>query len=532
MPEAVDLDMLRARAQGALTRLAGVTGADDLTEAKALVESLRNVREYEWMGRLAEAVSRQDPDDARNRRLYAQFLIDTGRATVALDVLRVLSRRLPATHAERAEVTGLLGRAHKQIFFDAGDKTTASAREALKQAVAAYRGPFEENASNTWHGINLLALLTRARRLGVRVAGSLDPRDVARRLLTTLDATPIADRDDWFWPTRAEASLGLGDWDGVEASLRMYVADEQARAFQVASTLRQFTEIWDLERTDARGRDLVNMLRARLAGLPGGSLDLSVEQLQQVRAAASPSSEQLEAVLGTEGTRTYQWWKTGLDRAVAVAAIRARLGGRIGTGFLVRGADLGLATGDELLVVTNSHVVNALGAAPGIRPDDAEVAFEAVDGAAIYPVDRIVWTSPVDRHDATILRLGRPPADIAPMPIARALPVLDEGPRVYVIGHPGGRELAFSFQDNELIDHEGPPAGRPPTPGVCRVHYRAPTEGGSSGSPVFNAGLWQVVALHHKGGRIGMPCLNGKPGTYGANEGISILSIAEAIRQT
>jgi hypothetical protein len=101
---------------------------------------------------------------------------------------------------------------------------------------------------------------------------------------------------------------------------------------------------------------------------------------------------------------------------------------------------------------------------------------------------------------------------------------------VYVIGHPGGRDLAFSFQDNELIDHEGPPAGKPPVPNVCRLHYRAPTEGGSSGSPVFNAGLWQVVALHHSGGRIGMRCLNGKTGTYAANEGISILSIAEAIR--
>ena len=118
------------------------------------------------------------------------------------------------------------------------------------------------------------------------------------------------------------------------------------------------------------------------------------------------------------------------------------------------------------------------------------------------------------------------------MPIARALPLLDEGPRVYVIGHPGGRELAFSFQDNELIDHEGPPAGKPPIAGVCRVHYRAPTEGGSSGSPVFNAGLWEVVALHHNGGKIGMPRLNGKAGTYAANEGIAIGSIRPAVAES
>jgi hypothetical protein len=89
--------------------------------------------------------------------------------------------------------------------------------------------------------------------------------------------------------------------------------------------------------------------------------------------------------------------------------------------------------------------------------------------------------------------------------MAKSLPALEQTARVYIIGHPGGRDLAFSFQDNELLDHEGPSAGKPQIPGVCRVHYRAPTEGGSSGSPVFNARLWEVIALHHNGGKIGMP---------------------------
>ena len=71
---------------------------EDLAEAKGLVEELRNAREYETMGQLAEAVSRHDPEDPRNRRLYAQYLIDTGHATVAVDVLRPLARRLPNDH--------------------------------------------------------------------------------------------------------------------------------------------------------------------------------------------------------------------------------------------------------------------------------------------------------------------------------------------------------------------------------------------------------------------------------------------------
>jgi hypothetical protein len=76
---------------------------------------------------------------------------------------------------------------------------------------------------------------------------------------------------------------------------------------------------------------------------------------------------------------------------------------------------------------------------------------------------------------------------------------------------------------------EGPPGGKRQTPGVSRVHYRAPTEGGSSGSRVFNADLWQVIALHHKGGKSGLQKLNDKPGTYAANEGISIQSIRDAV---
>ena len=46
---------------------------------------------------------------------------------------------------------------------------------------------------------------------------------------------------------------------------------------------------------------------------------------------------------------------------------------------------------------------------------------------------------------------------------------------------------------------------------------------------MFNSRLWQVIALHHKGGKLGMPRLNGKTGTYAANEGIAIENIKQAI---
>ena len=182
--------------------------------------------------------------------------------------------------------------------------------------------------------------------------------------MSTLDAIPPAERDEWFLPT-GRSFAGAGRLERRRIGCTRYVADEHARAFQVASTLRQFTEIWDLEREDERGRDLVNILRARLAQLPGGALDLTPAQVQRVRGTPPPSNEQLQAVLGTEGTRTYQWWKTGLDRAVGVAAVRARLGGRIGT---LPGARRrpGAARRRRLLVLTNAHVINA-----SSRPGDS-----------------------------------------------------------------------------------------------------------------------------------------------------------------
>ena len=530
MSNGKSLDELREYTTESIKKLGGLYEDADLTKAKQLVEELRNARDYGTMGRLAEAVSRLDPKDAKNRRLYAQYLIETGKATAAVDLLKPLARRLSKKHPEFAEATGLLGRANKQIFFDAGDKSSASAREALKQAISAYRGPYEEDSTkNTWHGVNLLALLTRARRLGLRLSPDLKPREIAEKLVKDLDRTPLGDRNEWFLPTVAEASLGLEDWGAVERNLRAYVADSNAKSFLVASTLRQFTEVWDLEAVDERGRQIVDILRARLAEMTDGELEVETGDLRRLRKQSPPDKSQLEAILGDQGPQTYRWWRTGLDRAVAVAAIYQKLGTRIGTGFLVRAGDFGLNPEDELLVLTNFHVVNEHGAVPGIPPTEGEIAFEAVNSNRRYLIEEIVWSSPVDQHDATFLRLKTPITDITPLPIAASLPVLQDTTLVYIIGHPGGRDLAFSFQDNKLLDHEGPDEGRPQIPGVCRVHYHAPTEGGSSGSPVFNSRLWQVIALHHKGGQMGMPKLNGKQGTYAANEGISIQSVKESI---
>jgi hypothetical protein len=523
------LDELRNRARSAVSALQSRHEAEQLSAARSLLQELRNASEYEGLSLVAEALSRIDPLDPTTRRFYAQSLIETGKATVAVDVLRVLAARLPQEHPEAIEAAGLLGRAYKQIFLDARDSDASAARGALQLAIAAYRKPYQENPKNTWHGTNLLALVANAARLGLAIPKELDPVQLAQQLHETLQAVPAEQRDEWHLPTLAEVSLGLGDWAAVESTLRTYAGVDSVPAFQLKSTLRQFTKIWQLDQQDLRGREVVNILRARLMQLKNGELDLAPGELQSVVQSSEPDRSQLEAVLGGSGAKTYKWWKLGLQRAVSVAAIRHVISGRVGTGFAVRAQDLGLTPGDELLVLTNFHVVNERVGAPGIRPADAEVVFEAADANRVYTVAKLLWSSPVEQCDASVLRLAQPIVGIEPMPIAPALPTIDATARVYVVGHPGGRDLAFSFQDNELLDHEGPPLGQLQIPGVCRVHYRAPTEGGSSGSPVFNGDSWQVIALHHKGGKLGMPRLNGREGTYAANEGIALASIRARI---
>jgi hypothetical protein len=538
MADTPDDDPLKALLQrhaAALRRLRRQCTAAELQGFKPMVLELRNARQYPELLQLAEAIHRRDPDDPVVRRLHAQALIETGQATVAIDVLQALGARLEKGHSEWAEVHGLLGRAWKQIFFDSLDKGSPAARRALTSAIAAYRVPHEANPANTWHGVNLLALAHRAQRDGLALSPEIDVQDLARRLLATLAQTPSEDRDEWYLPTVAEVSLGTDDWDEVERNLRLYLEPANTPAFLIASTLRQFRDIWEVDRIDERGSGIVQLLSARLLKAPDSQLTVDVATLRQQ--APAPPAGQPEAVLGLQGPVSMQWWNAGQDRAVSVGAVRRRIGervgDRIGTCFLVRAGDFGQEPADELMALTNYHVINDEGLPRSLRPADAVVVFEASKNPLPHRVT-LVWHSGLDRHDASLLRLDPAPSGLQPLPLAPRLP---DWPcskpggapsRVYIIGHPLGGELAISFQDNKLLGHEGPPSGKPAVPGVCRVHYEAPTHPGSSGSPVFDEDGWQVIALHHLGGKMGMTPLNGETGSYGANEGISIDSIRKA----
>ena len=538
--------VLRLQAELLQQALAGRATKAQRKQAAALLAPLRNVRDWASLGRLAEALLRVDPEQHGARRLYAQALIDCGLLVPAVALLRPMAKGLPEVHKEYGEAWGLIGRAHKQRFADLAHAPVKPRKQALADAIKAYQVPYRADpGGNTWHGVNLLALVARARREGWDDVGS---RWNIEKLATRLTAALKKQRgDEWTPGTLAEVALAhaltTGNLDIVEEALSKYLTADGTKAFHVASTLRQFVEIWQLEQITPqsaghalrsaaevqKARNLVHILRARLLSLPKGSLDLPPNSLVGVQ----PSEGDLQAVLGKEGARTFNWYRAGVVAAESVAAVRQRLGKRFGTGFLVRAGDLGLKRqADELLLLTNFHVVNPEGARDALRPEDAEAVFEAKEGAKAYAVKEVVWCSPVDEHDACLLRLAELPPGAKPLAVSLDLPAptpLDASkvPRVFVIGHPDGGELSVSMDDNELIDHEGPSLGNPPNKSVWRVHYSAPTRPGSSGSPVFEDKSWKVIALHHAGSP-NMPQLNRRTGRYKANEGLAIGPLARA----
>jgi V8-like Glu-specific endopeptidase len=119
--------------------------------------------------------------------------------------------------------------------------------------------------------------------------------------------------------------------------------------------------------------------------------------------------------------------------------------------------------------------------------------------------------------DVTIVTLRNLKKGYPALALAATLPLVDGKTRAFVVGHPRGAGLQISLHDSVLLD-------------VCDdkrlIHYRTPTDPGSSGSPVFNS-EFNVIALHHAGSH-DAPRLHGA-GSYEANEGIALGAIRKKL---
>jgi hypothetical protein len=496
-------------------------------DAVAALQALRSKRFFDLLQKTADALIQAGQTAPRVRRLYAQALLDQSSLTAALAELKSLAADTAGEPGENAEACALVGRAYKQLYVDAADPGLERNRENLRAAIKAYEEVYRRDPEEQlWPGINAVALLCRAARDGVPLADAPDPRaraaEIARAILARVEGLSEDGKAGyWDLTTAAEACVALGDLEAAKEWIVRYVGHADADAFQLASTLRQFTEVWQL----ASDAPIPALLQAELLQREGGFVNLSPREVRGQHQRLPEVKGTLERSFGGNFVSLEQYLK-GVERCRLVARLGVEASRGEGTGFLVCGKDVYAPWGDELLLLTNAHVLSPdPKVKKAVRPDDPalRVYFEALSQGGepvVRRVTEILWTSPPEECDATFARLSEPVAGVSACEVAPYLPDKDTEQHVYIIGHPNGGVIVFSMNDNLLLDYDE--AER-------LIHYRAPTEGGSSGSPVFNR-QWQLIGLHHLGGPL--PKLNGEPGTYDANEGISIQSIRAAVAAT
>jgi hypothetical protein len=491
-----------------------------LKGAKRILQELRGRRAFVLLQRLADAFIQSGRDDPVIHRQYAQALLDQGNVTAGMAVLHAVVADADVAPADDAEARGLLGRGYKQMYIAAASGPPERRRRFLERAIAEYRGVYDESRLG-WHGINAVALLERAARDGIALEGVEDPdaeaRALAQEILDAIEALGD-DADMWDKGTAMEACVALDRGDDALEWLADYLR-AGVDAFALATTLRQLTEVWGLDPDADPGARLLPVLQAELLAREGGpDVTIGDTDLAPGGAAAIAKDPGFEKVLGKDRFQTVRWFATALERCRAIARIEDPIDGGIGTGFLVAGAALGPGL-PEVVLLTNAHVISK--DHPGaLAPERARVTFRALEGEPRqYRVVRLWWSSAPSDLDVSIVELDARPQDALCCPLADGRPLAnpESPPRTYIIGHPSaGDEVMLSMHDNHVLDQDD-----------IRLHYRTPTLGGSSGSPVFNRS-WELIAVHHAG-KTRMQKLHGQAGTYPANEGIWIDKVVAAL---
>lgn len=241
--------------------------------------------------------------------------------------------------------------------------------------------------------------------------------------------------------------------------------------------------------------------RARRLGL-----DETVNALLKTPGSAQTGSRVLEQIIGANNLLGVRFLFKGADSARAVGRILLPVSGgtRLGTGFMV----------SPRVMMTNNHVLETADQA-----GDATLEFDFFEreGGGTGPVkrfrlqpERLFATD--ESLDFTVVaveetnNVGDAVADRGFHPLIGPSGKAVVGERVSIIQHPGGAPQQVAIHENLIVD-------------VLDdfLHYATDTQGGSSGSGVFNDD-WELVALHHAA-------------VGNANEGIRISRIVERLKE-
>jgi hypothetical protein len=404
---------------------------------------------------------------------------------------------------------------------------------------------FEQDPA--WHGANIVALLARAERDGLD-AQAESAAVWAERLLDRLSLKARAQWSPWDYASAGEAYLALGDRDNVADSFAHYWNMSNADAFALGGTERQLRQIWQIRSDSAENFEsslLLHLEARRLTAAKGGARYTAAD-LERLKIQLDKASGRAEATFGAGSAIPLERVLKLLNRARSICRIAdVDEPQRSGTGFLVNGHEVDTSL-DGVCVLTNHHVVcgDEAGDALLAHPDYAGVIhvsravaeFHYWDGQPVthrFRLEAIKKYSPRPEGDFALASLTESVSGDLALPLSKAAKPLGsrnvvdpkQRAKVFVVGHPSGGDLSFSFSDNEIIDHELDGNLRS---GYRRIHYRTPTEPGSSGSPVFHGTTLDVIGLHRTGRAT--PLRDDWPRAkadevYEANEAVSMRSI-------
>jgi S1-C subfamily serine protease len=554
----IDMGALHAAWETLYALLASSSVPIEQGTVREVLQSLQSARAFDLLAKTADRALVRDPDDAVVRCAYGQALIDSGRIHAGIDMLSSVLQMPAVARVDRDRAQGIIGRAYKQLYVDHVSASSPPSvrqrfRPFLEKAIEAYAKVYDANrpGENYWHGVNLVALLTLAREDGhqdIKNPPGLAPEEIARRIISALEPQAATASESWILASIGEAYLGLRDYEKAAKYFGDYARDDdKTDEFKLGGTIRQLEQVWRIHPGQGSAGAILAVLKAAQIAKPDSKFTLRGDELKQLYAfTKSPEYQFTETMVKDGSFLKLAQLQVIVRRAGSVAAMCDETGKTMGTGFVIKGRDLFEGLGDDFYLLTNAHVMSD----PKMRgseqrslhPERTRVKLEAGEGAELKFDPKVIWQSPVAEYDAALVRLAPSSAKVDPLPIAdrgRPLKAEDadqrvEGTGISVIGHPLGGPLSLSVVGtisgaNGVLVDSGPrtAAGADPT----YLHYRAPTEPGNSGSPVFETDKWEVVGLHHMGFDQfeGRPRLKGKSGSQFANEGICIQSIRKAI---
>jgi hypothetical protein len=211
-----------------------------------------------------------------------------------------------------------------------------------------------------------------------------------------------------------------------------------------------------------------------------------VEQLLSTarRAIVGPAGEyRPEATIREQDFLPVWFLRAGFERARAVAHLEfgTREQTMVGTGFMV----------SPNLLLTNHHVFPRLELARNARVifdyEDDEQGRQLSPSVFLAQPDRFYLAN--ERLDFALVAVDQSPGFRWGMiPMRHAPSGVAANARVCIVQHPAGRRKEVVVTGNRIVKVTD-----------VAIHYLADTEGGSSGSPVFNQ-RWELIALHHAGG--------------------------------